>query len=120
MSSGGGEIIFSAEVWPTHVGFTFEHPGPGPQPIAEPVFHIGYVRGQINWTVMPNGEIVGNTKVYVPKGTYTHMVYLHGPGNLPMMCGLRTIEHPVVFTTSGVIEIDCINYGDWKENPLRV
>lgn len=113
---GGGEIILTAEVWPTHVGFTQCDPGPGPQPDGEPVLSLDYERGQIHWTTMPNGEIVGRTKVIVPGGiTLTHMVYLHGPGSLPMMCGKRQLPHPVSLTSAGAIEIDPINYGDWQQ-----
>jgi hypothetical protein len=114
MPAGGGELILSAEVWPTHVGFTTIPPGPGPQPQGEPVDSPEYTRGQIAWTVMPNDEIVGRTRVFVPAGTYTHMVYLHGPGSLPMMCGARVLPHPVSFAESGFIDIDPINCGDWK------
>lgn len=111
---GGGEIILTAEVWPTHVGFTFDDPGLGPQPNWEPTLSLDYQRGQIYWTTMPNGEIIGRTNVLVPgKIVLTHMVYLHGPGSLPMMCGKRQLPHPVCLTASGLIDIDPINYGDW-------
>lgn len=112
---GGGEIILSAEVWPTHVGFTQAEPGPGPQPQWEPVGSLEYDRGQISWTVMPNDEIVGKARTFVPAGTYTHMVYLHGPGSLPMMCGYRALPHPVQFYEGGFIDIDPICYGDWHD-----
>lgn len=112
---GGGEIILSAEVWPTYVGFSTEHPGAGPQAACEPVYHLDYERGQIHWTAMPNGEVVGRAVVVVPKGlVFTHMLYLHGPGSLPMMTGYRTLPHPVCLTEKGTIEIDPICYGDWK------
>lgn len=114
---GGGEIILSAEVWPTHVGVTFEHPGPGPQPATEPVFHADYIRGQIEWIAVSETGPVGKAKINVPPGLYTYMVYLHGPGSLPMMCGSRQLSHPVLFETAGVIEIENINYGDWKSQP---
>lgn len=112
---GGGEIILSAEVWPTHVGVSMHHPGPGPQPQAEPVFNLDYIRGQIEWGVSETGEIVGRAKVHVPPGLYTNMIYLYGPGSLPMMCGQRKLSHPVLFETAGVIDIENINYGDWKQ-----
>ena len=117
--SGGGEIIFSAEIWPTHIGVTSEHPGPGPQPMTEPVFHLDYIRGQIEWVAVSETGPVGRAKIHVPPGLYTHMVYLHGPGSLPKMVGLRQLSHPVLFETSGVIDIENINYGDWKQPALR-
>ena len=119
--SGGGEIILTAEVWPTHVGFTQVDPGPGPQPVGEPVFSVDYERGQIAWTTMPNGEVVGHATVVVPgKLVFTHMVYLHGPGSLPMMCGYRTLPHPVMLTARGAITIDPICYRDWCTEQVGV
>ena len=108
-----GEIILSAEVWPTHVGFANGDPGRGKQASGEPVFSIDYERGQIQWTAMPGGEIVGRARVLVPPGEYTHMLYLHGPGSLPMMCGSRQLPQLVVFHESGFIDVDPICYGDW-------
>jgi hypothetical protein len=113
LAGGGGELILSVEVWPTHVGFATDEPGSGPQPAAEPVFNLDYQRGQIGWTTMPGGEVVGATRVMVPPGMYTHMLYLHGPGDLPMMCGSRRLPHPVVFREAGFIDVDPICYGDW-------
>ena len=113
LPAGGGEIILSAEVWPTHVGFAVDDPGFGPQPAFEPTFSIDYERGQISWATMPNGEIIGHTKVVLPAGTYTHMLYLHGPGELPMMCGRRQLPHPVTLTSRGEITVDPIAYRDW-------
>ena len=114
LTMGGGEIILSAEVWPVYVGFATDDPGPGPMPLCEPCFHLDYERGQITWTTMPNGEIVGRAHVWVPGGlTYTHMLYLHGPGSLPMLTGKKQLPHPVQLTARGSIEIDPIVYGDW-------
>lgn len=112
---GGGEIILSAEIWPVYVGFATCDPGNGPQAEGEPCFNIDYERGQITWTAMPNGEIVGRATVLVPgKLTFTHMLYLHGPGTLPMMTGKRQLPHPVHLTARGAIEVDPICYGDWS------
>lgn len=112
--SGGGEIILSAEVWPVYVGFSTFDPGLGPQAAFEPI-HLDYERGQIVWTTMPNGEVVGRAKVWVPGNiTLTHLLYLHGPGSLPMMVGKRQLPHPISLTERGSIEIDPICYGDWK------
>jgi hypothetical protein len=113
----GGELILGAEVWPTHVGVTTEHPGNSKWAATEPSYHLDYIRGQIEWIAVSDSGPVGKAKIHVPPGLYTYMVYLHGPGSLPMMCGSRQLSHPVLFETSGVIDIENINYGDWKSQP---
>jgi hypothetical protein len=113
--SGGGEIILGAEVWPAYVGFSTADPGVGPRADNEPAFNVDYERGQIHWTTMPNGEIAGRAEVWVPGGlTFTHMLYLYGPGSLPMMAGSRQLPHPVCLTARGQIGVDPIVYGDWQ------
>lgn len=110
----GGEIVLSAEVWPVYVGFSSGDPGPGPQAVCEPVFSLDYERGQIDWLV-EGSEVVGRAVVWVPGGvTFTHMIYLHGPGSLPMMTGQRQLPHPIQLTDKGCIDIYPIRYGDWK------
>lgn len=112
---GGGEIVFSAEVWPVYVGFSSCDPGPGPHAVGEPIMNLDYERGQIHWTAMPGGEVVGRAQVWVPGDlVLTHMLYLHGPGSLPMMTGKRQLPHPIRLTARGSVEVDPINYGDWR------
>jgi hypothetical protein len=112
--SGSGDIVLGAQVWPAYVGFSTGEPGAGPQPDNEPAFNADYERGQIAWTALPNGELTGRASVWVPGGlTFTHMLYLYGPGSLPMMVGNRKLPHPVMLTARGNIEVDPIVYGDW-------
>jgi len=115
---GGGEGIFGAFIWPVYVGLSLGEPDPGCT--GEPFYHADYQRGQITWTVMPQGEIVGRATILVPQGSYTHLTYHYGPSIWPagpQLMGHRQLEHGLRFPQAGIATIDPINQGDWVNKP---
>lgn len=104
-------------VWPVYVGVTDGDPGEPYGPCnGEPFYNLDYQRGQILWSTMPNGEIVGRATILVPAGNYTHLTYHYGPGvwpSGPQLMGKRQLDHGLRFVNKGSVTIDPINKGDW-------
>jgi hypothetical protein len=120
-----GDVAIEAElacfIWPVYVGLSLGQPEPAC--VGEPIFNPDYQRGQITWTPMPNGEIVGRALIRVPAGDYTHLTYHYGPSvwpSGPQLMGFRQLDHGLRFPQAATVEIDPINQGDWvnKERSL--
>lgn len=113
---GGGEGVLGAFVWPVYVGLSNGQPDPACT--GEPFMHPDYQRGQITWTTMPNGEIIGRAVIHVPAGSYTHLTYHYGPSiwpSGPQLMGYRQNDHGLRFPQAGTATIDPINEGDWLQ-----
>lgn len=104
---GGGVGVFGAVVWPTYLGAATGHPGAGPRANNEPDDPY-YERGQITWE-LEGEKIVGRATLHVPAGTYTHLVFCHGPTGLDMMIDHTQFEHPLVYERAGVMDVYPIN-----------
>lgn len=101
-----GEGTLGIAIWPAYVGACIEDPGPGPIAYGEPE-STHYARGQINWGIEASSsseQIVGRALIHAPAGIYTHLAYFRGPEG-PCMSGKLQLQHPIVFPSSGVIEI---------------
>ena len=94
---GGGEGTLGFVVWPTHAGAV---DGQG----REPMFGLEYARGQINWNLNEQGKIVGNTRIQVPAGDWTWIIYTHNPHN-PGFITAKKLAHPLVLHEPGFIDL---------------
>lgn len=110
---------FGVVVWPAYVGACQADPGPGPTPYGEPT-GLDYKRGQIQWEVAANGEIVGRAFVHVGPGYYTHLGFFSGPEG-PCMVGKRQLPHPLDWHNApvGTIEIYPITNPDLGLNKAQ-
>jgi hypothetical protein len=99
-----GQIIFI--VWPTHIGVCTDQGEPGTSPY--------YERGTINWQPSKefNGQLVGEARVHVPAGEYTHYIYYHAPIG-GRHASMIKMDHPIRFSTDGVLDIGPILNGDF-------
>jgi hypothetical protein len=84
-------------VWPTHAGAVDERG-------VEPLSHRDYQRGQIDWGKNEQGRIVGNVKIEVPPGNWTHIVYSHHPSS-PMFITAQKLSHPFNLPQGGAIRL---------------
>lgn len=115
---GGGDGTLGVFVWPVYIGLSDGAPDPGCT--GEPFMHPDYQRGQITWTAMPGGEVVGRATIHVAAGSYTHLTYHYGPSvwpSGPQLMGSRQLEYGLRFPHAGVVTIDPINQGDWLNRP---
>jgi len=103
--------VLQVSVWPTYLGLSTGDPGPGPSPVNEPFGEPGYERGQIFWRTEAD-QVVGNARVYVPKGVYTHLVFCYGPIQ-DMQAGSNRLEQPIIFDAPGWIDVDPIQNQDY-------
>lgn len=106
-------------VWPVYVGLVETPSSDGDYPahelldngsLHEPIDHMDYVRGQITWVTHPNGEVLGHARVHVPRGVYTHILFAHAPTE--GFAGVSKMEHPIVFDSSGWVDINPIRNQD--------
>lgn len=98
--------IFSATVWPTHIGaLTID----GNEPISNP----DYQRGQIAWRVADNGMVVGYGEAAVPAGEWSHVIFCHHP-SAPSFVSVLKLAHPLRLQRPGVVRLDQISESDWR------
>ena len=98
----------SVDVWPTYVGLA---EATSETVIREPIGDVDYDRGSIFWDTHPDGSITGHGRVWAPKGTYTHILFGHAP--VESICGVRKLEHPIIFDRAGFVDIDPIQNQDY-------
>jgi len=111
---GGGDGTLGAFIWPVYVGLTTRHPTTDSlaRPDGEPTFSPFYERGQIHWQ-LEDDVIIGKATIHAPAMEYTHLIYLYGPADMPMMMGHRQIEQPLRLAAPAVIPVYPIHEGDW-------
>lgn len=115
---GGGDGTLGVFVWPVYIGLSDGVPDPGCT--GEPFMHPDYQRGQITWTAMPGGEIVGSAMVHVPAGRYTHLTYHYGPSvwpSGPQLMGFLQLEYGLWAPRAVIVPFEKINQGDWLNRP---
>lgn len=102
--AAGGEITFRPVVWPTYAGALLADG-------SEPMSHLNYIRGQINWQVNDAGLIIGHTTIAVPAGEWCWVIYCHHP-SAPQFSTVQKLAHPLRLIESGSIELDAITEAD--------
>lgn len=95
--SGGGDGTLGFIVWPTHCGAVNDR---GEEPMGDP----DYGRGQINWALNEQGRLVGRTRVNVPAGDWTHLIYTHNPTQ-PGYITAQKLAHPLRMSAKGTIDL---------------
>jgi hypothetical protein len=101
---GGGELLI--DVWPTYAGLSAGHPGFPPTAAHEPFFDLNYQRGQILWTpVKHSSEVTGVARVFLPAGTYTHLLFFRGPG-LYHFVDHQQLDFALVWDKPGLVDLD--------------
>jgi hypothetical protein len=106
------EGILSAVIWPNHAGAVNRF---GDEPLSDP----DYQRGQITWGMTAGGVLLGNCRILVPMGTWTHIVYGHRPDR--GFTAAQKLSHPMTLSAAGVIDLDDITEADIRPlNPDRV
>jgi len=108
------EAALGVFIWPVYVGLTTRPPATDSlaRPDGEPYYSPFYERGQIHWQ-MEDGTIVGRATIQAPAMQYTHLIYLYGPADMPMMMGHRQLEQPLRLATAAAIPVYPIREGDW-------
>ena len=104
--AGVGKLSFT--VWPVYVGAANDRG-------EEPISSFDYGRGMIHWDIMPNGELVGRSKILVPAGDWNYILYCQHPTQ-PIITAAQKLDHPLVLPVAGEITLDCITEKDI--NPL--
>ncbi len=104
-----GDGTLTMVVWPTHVG-AVNAKGEEPMSSAE------YQRGQIKWSVNEQGKLVGNVRVLVPAGEWTHVIYTHHP-TTPGFITAQKLAHPLITAGSGG-EIGLLDITEEDVRPL--
>ena len=109
-----GEIKLSAVILPPYAG-AVNYLG------QEPITNSAYKRGIIQWDFMPNGEQIGRARIDVPAGTWNWVIYCYHP-SLPLFYAVQKLHTPLVLSSVGVVDLDCITMEDIKpnKNPLGV
>jgi hypothetical protein len=96
-----------AIVWPTYAGAVNDRGD-------EPMFDIGYSRGQITWGLNDKGVIEGHTTIDVPPGTWTHIIYCRNAFS-PGFVTAQKLSHPlVIHPPDDHIDLFGINEDDIK------
>jgi hypothetical protein len=103
-----GDGTLGVVIWPTYAG-AVRADG------VEPLFDIGYDRGQIGWGVNEQDRIVGHAVITVPAGTWTHVVYTHHPLQ-PRIIHVQKLAHPFRLDAPGTISL--IDITDDDVRPL--
>lgn len=116
--TGGLEGTLSIKVWPIYCGLTVRHPGESLQADGEPTWSPDYERGQIHWAT-ENNQIVGRSSIQAPAMEYQYLIYLYGPGDMPLLMGYRLIEQPLILTQPGAISIYPVFEDDWVPTPRQ-
>jgi len=109
------EAALGVFIWPVYVGLTTRLPTTDSlqRPDGEPYYSPFYERGQIHWQ-MEDGKIVGRATIQAPGPLeYTHLIYLYGPADMPMMMGHRQLEQPLRLAAPSAIPVYPIREGDW-------
>lgn len=104
-----GEGTLSFVIWPAYAGAVNEH---GNEPISNP----DYQRGQIIWGITAQDQILGHTRIHLPAGTWTHIVYTHHPSE-PLVITASKLLHPIVLHEAGYLDITDITEEDVR--PLQ-
>jgi hypothetical protein len=107
LAPGPNPGVLTVDVWPTYMGLGYSTDG---VQLVEQIGTPGYERGPITWETK-DGEILGRARVVLPKGTYTHLLFCHGPCD--RLAGVEQLEHPVVFDRAGFFDVDPIHNRDY-------
>lgn len=98
------EGILRVDVWPVYVGMGESTDG---ITLLEYAGHPDYQRGMITWEPDPGGDLIGRARILLPAGLYTHILFCHGP--VEMVIGVEQLEHPLVFKTAGIFDLNPIH-----------
>lgn len=115
-ATGGLEGTLLIKVWPVYVGLSVRHPGETLQAEGEPTWSPDYARGQIHWAT-ENNQVVGRSTIRVPAMEFEYLIYLYGPGDMPLLMGYRLIEQLLIIPQPGIINVYPICEDDWIQTP---
>jgi len=99
-----GEGTLSFVIWPAYAGAANED---GTEPVSDP----DYQRGQISWKVTTQDKILGRTRIQLPAGVWTHILYTHHPSE-PLVITAAKLAHPIVLHQAGYIDLTDITEED--------
>jgi hypothetical protein len=103
---GVGNGILSFVVWPTHAGAVKSNG-------EEPMFGLGYQRGQITWEMSEEGRLEGRAVIQVPEGEWAWIIYCHNAFR-PGFVTTSKLAHPLVLPEPGVITLSGITEDEVK------
>jgi hypothetical protein len=104
MTLNSNEGTLSFAVWPVYAGAVNEA---GEEPMGD----RDYQRGQIRWAMNEQGRLVGSTRIRVPHGDWTHVLYCYNQTQ-PGFIAAQKLAHPLHLPDGGTIDMLDITDGD--------